>query len=482
MEKKVCIAMVPCPGHGHLIPFVEFAKRFLLHNNNNGVFFHVTILVPTQGSPSSSTIAILNALPSNMDFTFLPSITMDQLHNPPTHPIPRMKLIVQLSLPSLRKALTSLTSRTTLVALVSHFFSIDSLLLAQEFNIFSCVLYSAGATSLCFSLSFPMLDKESDNNSNDEFLDLTKPVKVSGCSVSFQVKDLPDLIHFPRSSEVYKSYLDVCKALSLVDVVILNSFNSLEGDTIGSIQKEKTAPFVCPIGPIIQTESGNEANKLECVRWLENQPPKSVLYICFGSGGTISHEQLNEIAHGLELSGHRFLWVLRPPSKISESGYLIVTKNDDPLEYLPSGFLNRTKGQGLVVPSWAPQIEILAHGSTGAFLSHCGWSSAMESIIHGVPIIALPLFAEQRMNATLFTDLLKVALRPEQGDADENGIVTRDQVVKVIKRIMESDEGLEVRKRTRELSDAAFLAIKHNGSSYMALSSLAQKWRLKSIA
>ncbi|MED6199502.1 hypothetical protein PIB30_076502 [Stylosanthes scabra] len=480
--------MVPCPGHGHLIPFVEFAKRFLLlHNNNNGVFFHVTLLVPTHGPPSPSAIAILNALPPNMDFIFLPSVTMDNIPNPPTHPIPRMKLILQLSLPSLRQSLTSLSSKTTLVALVSHFFSIDALPLAKEFNIFSCVLYTAGATSLSFSLSFPMLDKEKINHDHQESLDLPKTVNVSGCPVSFQVKDLPDLVHFPRSSEIYKSYLDACRSLTLVDILILNSFNHLEGEAIQAIQRGKTSsgltgPSVYSIGPIIQTESSNEANKLDCVTWLDNQPPKSVVYICFGSGGTISHEQVNEIAHGLELSGHRFLWVIRPPSKISGSAYL-VTKKEDPLEYLPSGFLDRTKGQGLVVPSWAPQIEILAHGSTGAFLSHCGWSSAMESIIHGVPIIAWPLFAEQKMNAVLFTDVLRVALRAQQSDAENGGniVVTREQVAEVVKRILESDEGLEVRKRTRELSDAASLAVTQNGSSNMGLSSLAQKW-LESIA
>ncbi|MED6117905.1 hypothetical protein PIB30_114398, partial [Stylosanthes scabra] len=171
---------------------------------------------------------------------------------------------------------------------------------------------------------------------------------------------------------------------------------------------------------------------------------------CFGSGGTLSQEQVNEIAFGLELSGHKFLWVVRVPSEIPNSGYVIGQK-EDPIQYLPAGFVNRTKEQGLVVPSWAPQIEILAHGSTGAFLSHCGWNSTLESIVHGVPMIAWPLFAEQRMNAILLTDELRVAVRP-QGD-EENGVVKRDEIAKVVKRIMDhSEEGLEMRKRVQDLS------------------------------
>jgi hydroquinone glucosyltransferase len=48
------------------------------------------------------------------------------------------------------------------------------------------------------------------------------------------------------------------------------------------------------------------------------------------------------------MSGHKFLWVLRAPSKHSSSAYFSGQK-DDPLEYLPNGFLERTKEKGLVV-------------------------------------------------------------------------------------------------------------------------------------
>ena len=127
-----------------------------------------------------------------------------------------------------------------------------------------------------------------------------------------------------------------------------------------------------------------------------------------------------------------------------------------------------------MVPSWAPQIELLGHDSTVGFLTHCGWNSTLESVMYGVPLIAWPLFAKQRMNAKLLTDALKVVVRPK---AYEKGIVTREEIARVIKRIMEGDEGLEMCKRMKELSDAAAIALSKNSSSIKALSSLAQKWQ-----
>ncbi|MED6211120.1 hypothetical protein PIB30_070511 [Stylosanthes scabra] len=452
MEKKTCIAMVPCPGHGHLIPLLEFAKLLLRHHSHD---FNVAFLIPTVGPPSPSTIAIINTLPSNIHFTFLPPINIQDLHLQSPHPVPQMILTVRHSLPCLKQELSSLSSRTNLVALVLDFFSLDALHLANEFKISSYIAFSSGAAALYFSLSFPKFDE----------------------SRIFQIR-----FSFPRTSDVYTAYLSACKKSPLVDGIIVNTFNHLEPEAIRALQQGKElhtpSPSVYPVGPIVaQPKQKSEVD--ECVAWLNHQPSKSVLYVCFGSGGTLSQEQVNEIAFGLELSGHKFLWVVRVPSEIPNSGY-VIGQTEDPIQYLPPGFVNRTKEQGLVVPSWAPQVEILAHGSTGGFLSHCGWNSTLESIVHGVPMIAWPLFAEQRMNAILLTDELRVAVRP-QGD-EEDGIVKRDEIAKVVKRIMDhSEEGLEMRKRIQDLSDAAAVALSENGSSTKALSCLAHEFLNKSI-
>ncbi|MCO5575290.1 hypothetical protein L7F22_029090 [Adiantum nelumboides] len=114
---------------------------------------------------------------------------------------------------------------------------------------------------------------------------------------------------------------------------------------------------------------GFEGN--ECLKWLDKQPNESVLFVSFGSGGTFSQEQMTELALGLELSGQRFIWVVKSPNETAKNAnYFSVQSCEDPSGFLPHGFLERTKEVGLVVPSWAPQVQVLSHQSTGGFLTH----------------------------------------------------------------------------------------------------------------
>ena len=166
--------------------------------------------------------------------------------------------------------------------------------------------------------------------------------------------------------------------------------------------------------------------------------------------------------------------VRSPNNELANAAYLVdQTLDNNPLAFLPKGFIERTKEQGLVVPYWAPQVQVLSHGSTGGFLSHCGWNSTLESIMHGIPIIAWPLFAEQRMNAVLLTEGLKVALRPK---ANEKGLVDREEIAKVIKGLMIGEEGKKVHNRMKDLKIAADKAVSPNGSSTMALANIASHW------
>uniref|UniRef100_A0A914MXP8 glucuronosyltransferase n=1 Tax=Meloidogyne incognita TaxID=6306 RepID=A0A914MXP8_MELIC len=48
---------------------------------------------------------------------------------------------------------------------------------------------------------------------------------------------------------------------------------------------------------------------------------------------------------------------------------------------------------------WRNVREDLTHPNLRAFISHCGQNSLTESVTAGVPVIGLPLFADQFYNA-----------------------------------------------------------------------------------
>jgi len=326
------------------------------------------------------------------------------------------------------------------------------------------------ALSLFFHL--PKLDAEV----SCEYRELPDPIRIQGC-VPIHGSDLLDPAQ-DRKNDAYKWLLYHAKRYGMAEGIMVNSFKDLEGGAIKALQeKQPGKPPVYPIGPIIQIGPNSSANGSECLRWLDDQPRGSVLFISFGSGGTLSYDQLNELALGLELSEQRFLWVVRSPNDtVANASFFDSQSHNDPLGFLPMGFLERTKGHGLVVPDWGPQAQILSHGSTGGFLTHCGWNSILESVINGVPLIAWPLYAEQKMNAVMLSEDIKVALRPK---INENGLVSQTEIAKVVKGLMEGEEGKGFRNRMRDLKDSAAKVLSEDGSSTKALAELALEWKNK---
>ncbi|KAG1328262.1 putative UDP-glycosyltransferase 74F2 [Cocos nucifera] len=105
--------------------------------------------------------------------------------------------------------------------------------------------------------------------------------------------------------------------------------------------------------------------------------------------------EMVELAFGLLNSGKRFLWVVRS-SEASK---------------LPENFVeDLSSEQGLVV-SWSPQMMVLSHKAVGCFLTHCGWNSTMEGISLGVPMVGVPQWTDQPMNAKYIEDVWKIGVR-----------------------------------------------------------------------
>lgn len=56
------------------------------------------------------------------------------------------------------------------------------------------------------------------------------------------------------------------------------------------------------------------------------------------------------------------------------------------------------KPANVLIGKWMPQSEILSHSNVKLFISHCGLGSVTEAKYHGVPILGLPIFADQPKN------------------------------------------------------------------------------------
>ncbi|RDX99332.1 Hydroquinone glucosyltransferase, partial [Mucuna pruriens] len=472
-ETTTHIALVSVPAFTHQVSILEFAKRLLHLCNNNNNNFYITCIIPTLGSPSIASKPFFDALPPNIHCIFLPSPRYDDLNGVSVEI--QLQLSVSRSMPYVTDTLRSLTDTTNVVALVSDAMVPEALEFGKKLNILSYIFFPCSTMLLSLCLHSPNLDQQV----SCEYRDHPRLIEIPGC-ISVCGLDLPNSVQ-DRSSLDYKLFLQRCQRFrGCHDGILVNSFTEMELEATKAISQQGNGnyPPVYPIGPIIQTRSSPTKSGCECLLWLDKQPPNSVLYVSFGSGGTLSQEQINELALGLELSRHKFLWVnFRAPNDRASATYFSDAHlMDDPLHFLPLGFLERTKGQGLVMCGWAPQVEVLGHRSIGAFLSHCGWNSVLESVVHGVPMLAWPLFAEQRTNAALVTNGLKVAVRPKVNTSG-NSVVAKEEVVSLIKSLMEGLEGEEIGTRMKVLQKFAACAVMEDGSSTKTILKLAHKWK-----
>uniref|UniRef100_A0A7N2LDA0 Uncharacterized protein n=1 Tax=Quercus lobata TaxID=97700 RepID=A0A7N2LDA0_QUELO len=192
---------------------------------------------------------------------------------------------------------------------------------------------------------------------------------------------------------------------------------------------------IVPVGPLVQDPVEKDEKK-EIIEWLNGKEPSSAVFVSFGSKYFLSMEEMQEIAYGVELSMVNFIWVVRFPQ--GEKVNLQMA--------LPKGFLDSIGDRGMVVEGWAPQKTILKHSSIGGFVSHCGWSSVMESMKFGVPIILMPMHLDQPVNARL-VEALGAGVEVKR---DTNGRLEREEVAKVIRKVLVEKTPKRKAKELRE--------------------------------
>jgi len=462
---KDTLVLYPALGKGHLNSMIELGKLILTHNPS----YSITILILTPPNTTLQPPQQIQKLTTTFGCESFPSITFH--HIPPiSFPVTLPPHIVPLEVCGrsnhhVNHILQSISKTSNLKGVILDFMNYSTNQITSTLDIPTYFFYTSGASTLAVFLQLPTIHQ----NTTKSLKEFHMYPRIPGLPL-VPIVDMPDEVK-DRESKSYKVFLDMATSMKESDGVIVNTFDAIEGRAAKALKAglclpEGTTPPLFCIGPMISPPCKDEDERgSSCLSWLDSQPSQSVVLLSFGSMGRFSRAQLNEIAIGLEKSEQRFMWVVRSEPDSEELSLD---------ELLPEGFLDRTKEKGMVVRNWAPQVAILSHNSVGGFVTHCGWNSVLEAICEGVPMIAWPLFAEQRLNRLVLVEEMKVALKLNQS---ENKFVSGTELGERVKELMESNRGKDIKERILKMKISAKEARGGGGSSLVDLKKLGDSWR-----
>ncbi|GLU08635.1 hypothetical protein SLE2022_255350 [Rubroshorea leprosula] len=473
------VVFISTPAIGNLVPTVEFVR----HLTSRDPRLSATILILTIDERT-----VVNAYIQSIAASTPPAVT-NFIHLPALDPptpdqyqssLGYISLYIEKQKSNIKNALLDLMSTKSfrVSGLFVDMFCTAAIDVAEELGVPCYLFFASPASFLGFMLHLPALGDKLATEFVDSPTGLIIPkdsateLIVPSFANPLAPPVLPTIV-LKRKRDGYFWYLHHARRYRETKGIVVNTFLELEPFAINSVSKGGFPP-VYPVGPIIDLAGPvqwhpNRGQHESIMRWLDDQPPSSVVLLCFGSMGSLGGPQLREIAHGLELAEHRFLWSIREPPK---------AKLDLPGEYnvveevLPAGFLDRTAGIGLVC-GWIPQVSILAHQAIGGFVSHCGWNSVLESLWYGVPIATWPLYAEQQMNAFQLVKELGLAVEIRVDYREGSDLVLAEEFANGLTRLM--DGGDEVKRKAKEMKHKSRKALMDDGSSYRSLGSLLQE-------
>ncbi|GLT37682.1 hypothetical protein SLA2020_119860 [Shorea laevis] len=423
------VVMVVSPFHGHVSPMIHLAT--FLHSKG----FSITIVHPHFNSPDPSShpeftfLAIpdklLEAGISNWDLAGI-VVTLNR-----NCAAPLLNCVEQMLLQNPDENIVGIIYDTAV------FFAQS---VADHLKVPGIGLCTNAAARI---LAFPVFPSPH----GEGYISFKDYVSDDGLQDPQSVSTKQLLASLPANPNISaESGIALIREIKKASAIIVNTMDFLEQEALAVI-KEHFSPSIFAIGPLHKLAPTRSASRLKedstCISWLNRQAPKSVVYVSFGSLATMDEEELVNMAWGLANSEQPFLWVVRPGSVCGSEW----------IESLPKTFHERVGERGNIV-RWAPQKEVLEHSAVGAFWSHCGWNSTLESISQGVPLLCRPLFGDQTLNSGYICNLWKVGLELEKGKIAEG-----------IRRLMKDEEGMEIRKRAIDLKKKTEACLREGGST-----------------
>ncbi|KAL7228527.1 hypothetical protein ACSBR2_007282 [Camellia fascicularis] len=419
-QSQMNVLMLPWLAHGHISPFLELAKKLIQRN------FHIYLC---------STPINLKSIKKRITDKYSHSIELVEIHLPSLPELPphyhttnglpiHLNSTLQTAFEMASQSFSNILKTLSPDLVIYDFSPSWAQSVASSHNIPAVQFMICGAMVVSFSHHM---------------------VKNPGVEFPFPAIQLQGF-HEARFRHFIETVTKESEDRQVAPVndqpscnfMLYNTCRELEGKYIDylSVIAEKR---VVPVGPLIQGMVDDENEHSEIIQWLDNKGEFSTVFVSFGSEYFMSKEEIEEIAHGLELSKVNFIWVVRFPKE----------EEVELEDALPNGFIERVGERGLVVEGWAPQARVLAHSSTGGLVSHCGWNSVLESLKFGVPILAIPMHLEQPLNAKLVEEL-GVAVEVSR---DINGRLNREEIAQVIRKVVVEKSEEDVRIKAREFSE-----------------------------
>ncbi|KAJ6309953.1 hypothetical protein OIU76_014821 [Salix suchowensis] len=303
--KKQELIFIPGPGVGHLSSCLELAKRLLEHDDR----LSITALVMNMPFTSSidSYTRSLTASQPRIKFVHLPGV------DPPPSDLVRKSPeayicdFIESHITQVRAAVTDIISSLSnsdvrVAGFVLDFFCVSMIDIANEFSLPSYIFITSNAGFLGLMLYLPGRHDEIS-----EVMKMSDPDSlIPGIFNPVPARVLPDAVF--NEDGGYDAYVKVARRFRDGKGIIVNTFAELEPFVLRSFSDDHRIPPVYPVGPLLQLKGQshpdlNQDQVDRIMKWLDEQPQSSVVFLCFGSYGSFSLPQVKEIALGIEQSG-----------------------------------------------------------------------------------------------------------------------------------------------------------------------------------
>ncbi|KAK4373967.1 hypothetical protein RND71_004644 [Anisodus tanguticus] len=388
--KNIELIFIPSPGIGHLVSTLEMAKLLITREKHMSITVFI-IQLPHDNKLSSYIQSVANF---SLRLKFIQLLQDDSVLQLLKSNI--FTLFIAGHKPAVRDAVAEILKVTI------KYYTSSSIYLSDEFN------------------------RDITNYKDHPEAELS----VSTYFNPFPVKCLPSVVLDKEGGSTM--FLDLMRRFQETKGIMINTFVELEPHAINSLSQDKNIPPVYPVGPVLNLKNVEGDNlgssDQNIMKWLDDQPPSSVAFLCFGSGGSFKTEQVKEIAYALEI---------------------------------------------------APQLAILSHKAVGGFVSYCGWNLTLESIYFGVPMATWPMYAEQQANAFQLVKDLEMAVEIKMDYTKDpkvmmgqEFIVKAEEIEKAIRELMDPEN--KIRKKVKEMKEKSRAATMEGGSSYTSIGGFIQ--------